>query len=65
MVVMAEMDIELNALDGSFVVAGNMEMIVFQSEFFQFILQPVRIDTQIDQCADEHVAADAAEYVQI
>ena len=62
---MREMNLELHSLDGGFVSAGNVQMVAVEIQLFQFVLQFVRIDTEIEQRADKHVAADAAEDVQI
>lgn len=64
-VLMGKVNVEFDSFDGGFVSAGNVEMIALKLELFQFVLQFVRIDTQIKQRADEHIAANPAEYVQI
>ena len=60
-----EVDVELYASNSGFVRAGNMQVIAVKFELFQFVLEFVSIDAKIEQCADKHVAADAAENVQI
>jgi hypothetical protein len=64
-VVMREVNVEFNAFDGGFVSAGNVQMITVKIQLSQFVLKFVGIRTQIEQCADKHVAADPAEDVQI
>ena len=40
-------------------------MITLETEFAQFALQLVRIDSEVDQRSDEHIAADAAENIEV
>ena len=42
-----------------------MQVVTFKAQLFQFVLQFVRIDAEIQQRADEHVAADSTKDVQI
>jgi hypothetical protein len=63
--IMGEVDIELHAFDGGLVRPADVKMIVREAEFFQFLLQLVCIHANINQRADEHIAADAAEDVEI
>jgi hypothetical protein len=62
---MREVNIEFNPFDGGFVSAGNVQMVAVEIQLFQFVLQFVRINTEVEQRADKHVAADAAEDVEI
>ena len=64
-VLMREVNIEFNAFNGGFVSAGNVQMVTIELQLFQFVLQFVRINTEVEQRADKHVAADAAEDVEI
>jgi hypothetical protein len=64
-VLMREVNVEFDSFDGGFVSAGNVQMIAVELQLFQFVFEVVRIDTEIEQRADEHVAADPAEDVQI
>ena len=63
--VACQMHIELGARDAALVGAEGVEMVTIQPELSQLDLEPVKIDTRIDQGADEHVAADAAEEIQV
>ena len=63
--IMSEVDIELHPFDGGLVRPADMKMIVLEAELSQFPLQPVGIHANINQRADEHIAADAAEDVEI
>src|SRR6266850_261509 len=64
-VLMRKVNVEFDSLDGGFMSAGNVQMIAVNLQFLQFVLQVVRVNAQIEQRADKHVAADPAEYVQI
>jgi hypothetical protein len=62
---MGEMDVELDAFDGGFELPGSVKMEAFELQFFELMLEFVKIDSQINECADEHVAADTAEKVEV
>ena len=62
---MRDVNVELKTFDGGFVSAGNAQVVSFQVQLFQFVLQSVRIDTEIEQGTDKHVATDPAEDVQV
>src|SRR5260370_6145663 len=61
----SEMNVEVDSFNGSFVSAGNVQVVPTEFELFQFVLQVVCVDSQIEQRADKHVAADSAENIQI
>ena len=63
-VTMRKMNVELHAVDASFVTSVEVKMVTLQLKFLQFLLQLCRIDPQIHQGANEHVTADPAEEVQ-
>jgi hypothetical protein len=65
MVFLFEVNIELGARDGSAFLSGNMEMISANGKLAQFLLEAMEIQSQIEDRAQEHVAADSAENVQI
>src|SRR5436190_17130103 len=58
---MREMNLELHSLDGGFVSAGNVQMVPVEFKFLQFVLQVMRVHTQIEQRANKHVTTDPAE----
>ena len=60
-----QMDIELHTGDAGILPVRDVKMIAAEFQFFQLALQLLRIHPQINQCAHEHVAADAAEKVEI
>jgi len=60
-----EADVELHAGNVGLLPAGDMDMPAVEFEFFEFVFQRARIDAEINQRAEEHVAADAAENVEV
>jgi len=64
-VVVRQMHVELHALDAGFLFAGDVKVVAVELQFFQFVLQLVRVHAQINHRADEHVTADAAENVEV
>ena len=60
-----QMHVELHAFDAGLVLARNVQVIAVELELPEFALQPARVHAQINQRADEHVAADAAEDVEV
>jgi hypothetical protein len=64
-VFMSEVNIELDAGDARFLSALCVQVVALQMKLFQFMFEPVEIHTQIEQRANEHVAADAADEVEI
>ena len=60
-----EMNIKFNSFDGGFMTTRDVQVVTMKIQLFQFVLQVVRVDTEIEQCADKHIAADSAEDVQI
>jgi len=65
MLVVFDVDIELYARDGRFLAARDVQVVTVKREFGQFAFQAPSIETQINQRSKEHVAADAAEVVEI
>jgi len=64
-VIMRQMDVEFHPGDGGFLLAGDMEVIAIEPELFQLAFEPARIDSEIKQCGDEHIARDAADEVKV
>jgi hypothetical protein len=60
-----QMDIKLHAGDAGFLLARNVQMITAEFQFLQLAFQLAGIRAEVNQRADEHVAADAAEDVEI
>jgi hypothetical protein len=60
-----QVHVELDTLDAVLLPAFNVQMIAGELEFLQFAFERFGLDTEIEQRAEEHVAADAAEEVEI
>ncbi len=58
-------NVEFHTGDGRFLAARNMQMITVQRQLSQLVLQLASIDSQINQRAEKHVAADSAEDIQV
>jgi hypothetical protein len=64
-VFMSQVNIELNPGDARFLGALGVQVVTLQMKLLQFMFEPVQIHSQIKQRANEHVAADAANKVEI
>ena len=60
-----KMDIKLHAGDAGFLSARDVKMITAELQLLQLALQLARIRAEVNQRTDEHVAADAAENIEI
>jgi hypothetical protein len=60
-----EMDIELDAVDARFLSADRAQVIAGEAELPEFLLEPRGVNAEVNQRCDEHVAADAAETVEV
>jgi len=60
-----KMNIELGSCDRSSLLLRDVQMKFIQSELLQFRSQRVRINADVNHCANEHVTADAAEDVEV
>ena len=40
-------------------------MVAGDAELFQFVFKLMKVHAEVEKCADEHVAADAAENIEI
>ena len=61
-----QMNIKFHAIDSRFFPARDVPQVVtIHAQFFQLVLELVRVHAQIQQRADEHVAADAAEDIEV
>ena len=60
-----EVDVELNAFDAGPVLARNMEVILMQTQFLKFPLEMMEIHSEINQGSEKHIAADAAENIEV
>src|SRR5438067_1463746 len=64
-VLLCERHLEFQAGDVRLLSAGDADLPSVEPEFFQFLLQCPGIDAKIEHGAEEHIAADAAENVEI
>lgn len=62
---LVQMNIELDAGNLCFLTTRNMQVILADTELLQFLFQFGRLDAEVNHRADEHIAADATEYVEI
>ena len=63
--VVFQMNIELHTFNGGLRGAAVMKMVAFDAEFLQFMFQRVKINAEVEERADEHVAADAGKNIEI
>jgi len=63
--VMRQMDIKLHSLDLGLLLARGVQMVAIEFQFPKFVFQFVKIHAEVEQRPDEHVAADAAENIEI
>ena len=59
------MNIKFDSYDAGFLASRDMQMVALNLQFRQFLLQPARVDPQVNKRADKHIAADSAENVEI
>src|ERR1041385_4178811 len=64
-VLVSKLHLESHAGDVRLLSAGDADLPSVKLEFFQFLLQRPGIDAQVEHGTEEHVAADAAENVEI
>jgi hypothetical protein len=60
-----DMHVELGARDRPPLLAADVQVKFMEAKFLQLAPQPARIHAQVKHRADEHVATDAAEDVEI
>jgi len=65
MVVVFQMNIEFDAFYARPALAGNMQMIFLKPQFFQLLFELMKINAEVEQRAEKHVAADAAEDIEV
>jgi len=64
-VVVRQVHVELNAADLAFLPATGVQVVIPNLQFRQLALQLFELHAQINQRAEKHVPADAAENIQI
>jgi hypothetical protein len=60
-----EVNVEFRSGNAGALLARDMEVILIERQFLQFALELMEINPQIQESSDEHVAADAAENVEV
>src|SRR6185503_20083542 len=60
-----DMHVELRSGNATPLLPRNVEVICVQLQLLQRMFQFVSIHPKVDQCTDEHIAADTAENIQI
>ena len=63
--VFVEMHVELDAANVGFFGVDGVQMVTVEAQFFQFAVELRKIHAQINQRADKHIAAHAAENIEI
>ena len=65
LVIVRKMNIKLHSFYTRFGLAPDMQMVAIEAQLIQFVLQFVRIHAEINQSANQHVAANSAKDVQV
>lgn len=64
-VIVREVDIELHTGDALTVLTADVQVVAIELELGEFAFELLRINAEIDERGDEHIAADAAENIEI
>ena len=64
-VIILHMNVKFDAGDSRFLVTGNVKVISVQAQFLQFMIELMRVNSEVQERSDEHIAADAAENIEI
>jgi hypothetical protein len=64
-VFVGKMNIEFDTFDSGFLRPLRMQVKAFDTEFLKFMLQLVKIHAQVEQSSNQHIAADAAENIEV
>jgi hypothetical protein len=65
LVVIGEMNVEFYAGNSGFFLAGDVEVITIDAQFLQFVFELMRVHAEVQQRAEKHIAADAAEDIKV
>ena len=60
-----QVDVEFHALDAHLLFPRGVQVVAVEGQFLQLPLQGAELNAEIQQRAEEHVAADAAEQIEI
>jgi hypothetical protein len=63
--IMLQMNIKLHAVDAVLLLPAGVEVVTVNFQLRQFALQPPGVHPQVNQRPQKHVAADAAEDIEI
>src|SRR5688572_15588488 len=62
---MRQMNVELHSFDLRFLFSRRVQVVAIKTQLFQFVFELVKFNAEIEHCADEHVATDAAKNIEI
>jgi hypothetical protein len=65
MVIVGQMNIKFDSGDSGFFLARDVEVIAIDLQFLQLVLELMGVNAQVEQRAQKHVAADAAEDIEV
>src|ERR1043165_7986232 len=65
MMIILQMHIELYTFDVGFLSASSVEVVIVELELLEFGFELFEIEAQVEHRADEHIAADPAENVEV
>ena len=65
MMIILQVDVELHAFDIGFLTAGRVQVVVVELELLEFVFELFEIDAEVEHRADEHIATDPAEDVEV
>ena len=60
-----QMNVEFRSGNSRFFLARDVQVITIEAQFLQFMLELMRVHAQVQQRAEEHIAADAAEDIEV
>ena len=60
-----QMNVKLHPFNLGLLFSRGVKVVTVQMQLFEFVLQSMKIDAEIEHRADEHVAADAAENIEV
>ena len=65
MMIVFEVHVELRALNVGLFATRGVDVKFVEMQLFEFVLQLPKVDPEVEHRADKHIAADAAEHVEI
>jgi hypothetical protein len=64
-VIVFQVNVKLRSGDSGFFLARDVEVIALDPQFLQFVFELMRIDAKVEQRTQKHIAADAAEDIEV